>query len=68
MTQQRGSFRNVIEVMSPAERERLNKVPAEWEAYITPLAEAWWKKHGYKIIWPEKNDQPTGFRKIDTSS
>jgi hypothetical protein len=64
MSVQRNSFRDVFEVMSPTERERLDKTPIEWAAYITPLAEAWWKKHGYEIIWPAKNTDPTQFRPI----
>ena len=56
-------FKNVYEVMSEAERRDVQQCMFEWEYYITPLAEAWWKERGWTIHWPSKNTDGCRFTK-----
>lgn len=61
----RPQFKNVWEVMSDFEREQVNRVIADWAAYIGPLADAWWKERGYKVIWPNDNSKPMQYEKLE---
>ncbi len=61
----RPHFKNVYEVMSDFEREQVNRVIADWAAYIGPLADAWWKERGYKVIWPNDNSKPMQYEKLE---
>lgn len=54
------------ETMNPTQREEVHNRINQWERYITPLAEAWWKERGYGIIWPDDNAQPMKLYKLDT--
>lgn len=49
---------DVYEVMRPEEQAKVHAVIDHWKEYITPLAEEWWKKRGWKIVWPEDDSQP----------
>jgi hypothetical protein len=53
--------------LDPEERQRADRVIAAWEKYITPLAERWWKKCGYEIVWPEHASDPCGYRKLQAA-
>jgi hypothetical protein len=59
--------KNVLEVMDSFERELVEKCIARWEEYITPLAEVWWKKRGYGVIWPDDNSKPMKVYKLETT-
>jgi len=61
----RSTSRDVLEVMSPRDREEVDNIIARWGRYITPLAEAWWRERGYEVIWPDDNSKPVQFRKLD---
>lgn len=53
--------RDVFEVMRPNEQAKVYNHIAQWEKYITPIAEAWWKERGFGIIWPEDNSKPAEY-------
>lgn len=55
--------KNVYEVMDPHEREEVHRRMRQWEVYITPLAEAWWKERGYEVSWPDVSSKPMQVRK-----
>lgn len=57
LVQNRMNSRNVLEVMPPQERAEVHRRIAEWARYITPLAEAWWKERGYRVVWPDDNSK-----------
>lgn len=56
--------RDVYEVMRPEQQEEVHRRIAQWSYYITPLAEAWWKKLGYEVVWPNDNAKPMKVRKL----
>jgi hypothetical protein len=60
--------KNVYEVMDEEERKEVHERMAAWSRYITPLAEAWWKKRGYGIIWPDDDSKPVQLYKLGTNT
>jgi hypothetical protein len=56
---------NVYETMDTEERAEVHGLINEWGQYITPLAEAWWKARGYKVIWPNDNEQNIKLQKLE---
>ena len=54
----------VYEIMYPHEQERVHQKISEWEKYITPISEAWWKERGYGVVWPENNTDPVGYYRL----
>ena len=58
LTQNRVNSKDVYEVMRPEEREKVHQRINQWKRYVTPLAEAWWKKRGYGVIWPDDDSEP----------
>lgn len=67
LRQNRVESRDVFEVMRPEERERVHGRIRQWERYITPLAEAWWKERGYGVIWPDDNSKPMQIQRLETA-
>jgi hypothetical protein len=59
---------DVYEVMRPEEQEEVHRTMSDWERYITPIAETWWKERGYEVVWPESNSDPMSVRKIEDPS
>jgi hypothetical protein len=57
--------KDVYEVMRPDQREQVQGKIRQWEAYITPFAEAWWKERGYRVIWPHDNSEPMQIQKLE---
>lgn len=55
---------DVYEVMSSREREDVRSRMAEWGRYVTPLAEAWWKKKGFGVIWPASDSESMKIHKL----
>lgn len=53
----RPRIKDVYEVMSPREHEEVERCMAQCAAYITPIAEAWWEKRGFRCIWPKENSK-----------
>jgi hypothetical protein len=37
---------------------------ADWKAFITPLAEAWWRERGYRLIWPAYGRGPCDLKPL----
>ena len=58
LAQNQVDSKNVYEIMSPEEHAKVHGRIAQWSRYITPLAEAWWKKRGYAVIWPDDDSKP----------
>lgn len=56
--------KDVYEVMRPEDQQRVRGRITQWEAYITPLAEAWWKERGYGVIWPDDNSKPMHIQRL----
>lgn len=57
-------FRDVYEVLRPDERKQIEDYIDRWARYITPIAEAWWKEHGYGVNWPDDNSKPVGYYRL----
>lgn len=45
------------EVMRDRDRAEVHGVMRSYDAYITPIAEKWWKDRGWTIKWPT-DDEP----------
>ena len=56
--------KDVYEVMRPEQQQEVKRRITEWSSYIAPLAEAWWKNHGFEVVWPEDNSHPMKVRKL----
>ena len=65
--QNRVDSNDVFEVMHPSEREEVYRVITRWAAYITPLAEAWWRRRGYGVIWPDDNSKPMKLCRLESA-
>lgn len=63
----RSRSKDVFEVMSKRDRAEVHDIMARWEQYISPLAEAWWKEHGYGIVWPDDNTKPEQYYKLEAA-
>ena len=50
------------------ERQRVDGVIRNWEHYVTPVAERWWKRRGFGIRWPEKSSDPCQIYKLETAA
>lgn len=48
------------------ERARVEGVIRAWERYVTPIAERWWQKRGFGIIWPEESSDRCQIYKLET--
>ncbi len=64
LRQNRIDSRDVYEVMRPEDRARVQGRIRQWESYITPPAEAWWKERGYGVIWPDDNSKPMQVQRL----
>lgn len=40
------------EVMRDQDRKEVHDIIRSYDAYITPIAEKWWKDRGWTIHWP----------------
>jgi hypothetical protein len=58
LAQNRSTSRDVYEVMNDRDREEVKGIISRWVKYITPLAEKWWKEHGYSVVWPKNDSEP----------
>lgn len=67
LTENRSRSKGVFEVMSQTDKDEVRRIMARWEAYITPLAEAWWKERGYGIVWPTDNALGEQYFKLETT-
>ncbi len=67
LSQNRVCTRVVYEIMSDDERARVHQRINQWKRYITPLAEAWWKKRGYGVVWPDDDSKPMQVHKLETA-
>ncbi len=52
-----------FEVMREVDKQRVYGLVRQWDTYITPIAEKWWKERGYTVHWPEKNTDPPSYTK-----
>jgi hypothetical protein len=59
--------KDVYEVMSARDRERVDNIIDAWGRYITPFAEAWWKERGYGVVWPDDNKEPMQVHKLESA-
>ena len=50
------------------ERQRVDGVIRNWEEYVTPLAEAWWRERGFGVRWPKKSSESCEYYKLKTAS
>ena len=57
----------VYEVMYPHEQTKVHEKISEWDRYITPISEAWWKQRGYGVVWPKNNIDPVGYYKLENN-
>jgi hypothetical protein len=64
LRQNQMNSRDVFEVMRPEERAKVHGTIRQWERYITPLVEAWWKERGYGVTWPDHNLKPMQVHKL----
>jgi len=55
---------DVYEVMRPQEQAEVHRRMDQWKRYVTPLAEAWWKEHGYGVVWPDDDSKPIQVHKL----
>ncbi len=56
---QNNPFRNhpdCYEVMRESDRRGVAGVITSFEAYMTPIAEKWWKDRGWTMEWPTKTE------------
>lgn len=53
--------------MDSYEREEVQRRIRQWQMYITPFAEAWWKERGYEVFWPDDSSKPMQVRKLEVS-
>ena len=67
LRQNRVDSRDVYEVMRPEEREKVHGRIRQWESYITPLAEAWWRERGYSVTWPDDNSKPMQVQRLEAA-
>ena len=67
LAQNRVDSKDVWEVMHPSEREKVYQAIDRWVAYITPLAEAWWKERGYGVVWPADDSKPMQVYKLQAA-
>jgi hypothetical protein len=51
------------EVMRDQDRERVHGVMQSYNAYITPIAEKWWKDRGWTIQWPTADESRCSYTK-----
>ena len=67
LVQNRFDSWDVYEVMRPEERKKVHQRIAQWGRYITPFAEAWWKKRGYAVVWPDDDSKPMQVCKLEAA-
>ncbi len=65
LSENRMRSQNVYEVMDSREREEVRRRVRQWEVYVTPFAEAWWKERGYEVCWPDDSSKPMLVRKLE---
>ena len=62
------SFKNhpdCYEVMREHDRKDVDGVIKSFEAYMTPIAEEWWKKRGWKLHWPTESESRCMYTKLE---
>ena len=59
--------KNVYEVMSEEEREKVHQCIGSWKRYITPLSEAWWQERGFGVMWPDDDSEPMKVHKLEAA-
>jgi hypothetical protein len=64
LLENRVNSRDVYEVMSNFERERVNGKIRAWEHHVTPRTEKWWEERGYRVEWPDDNSKPMKVSKL----
>ncbi len=57
-------FKDVYEILRPDEKAQIESHINNWDRYITPIAEEWWKQRGYGVNWPDDNSKPVGYYKL----
>jgi hypothetical protein len=67
LAQNRPQSKDVLEVMRPEERAKVDKCIDRWGRYITPLAEAWWEERGFGVVWPDDDSQPMKVYRLEVS-
>ncbi len=65
LAQNRVNSKDVYEVMSPVEQNKVHQYIDQWSKYVTPLAEAWWKQRGYGVIWPDNNSETMKVHRLE---
>jgi len=51
------------EVMRDRDREEVHAIMRRYEAYITPIAEKWWKDRGFTLHWPTEEESRCAYTK-----
>lgn len=59
--------RDVYEVMRSEEQELIHRRIEQWARYVTPFAEAWWKEHGFGVVWPDDNSKSMQVYKLESA-
>lgn len=65
--QNRVHSNDVYEVMRPEEQARVHSRIDQYKRHITPIAEAWWKKRGFRVVWPDDDSMPMKLHKIEVA-
>lgn len=65
LSENRPKIDELYELMSVEEHKQVDDCIRRWADYITPLAESWWKKHGYGCVWPEENSDTMQIYKLE---
>ena len=62
----RSRSKDVLEVMSPQDREEVRSIIARWSKHATTFAEEWWRVRGYEVIWPLTELGLVTYRKLES--
>lgn len=57
-------FKDVYEVLRPDQRKQVDDHINNWDRYVTPIAEDWWKERGYGVNWPDDTSKPVGYYRL----
>lgn len=60
----RPESKDVYEVMSKDDRQKVHQYIVDWGSYVTPFAEAWWKERGFGVVWPDDDSKPMKVYKL----
>lgn len=58
----------VLYELDAGEQQRVRGVIQQWEQYITPIAERWWKRRGFGIRWPDDASKPCQVYRLPASA